>query len=557
MKNKLFLWLVAILISSTIKANDGPSGSSQVSQEPQPPIEWKRIEAREFADFSTYVNFASRKQGRNRKTIGIFVSSGQESYADICKNKAKIEAVQNLLQHSAPAQTELEFICYAHRNQKEAARHLADFIDYLSKRDQSKENLSFIFIAHGENPDVVNRASHQVSPKTQINALIYFQPTIYETYISPTGVKQNTDLLSRPKGFKRLYNLYAKTGELIVYNPIYSERKFRQQARLENDLLIMPVKNVRMLKIVNKQLEDYSNQDFFNIEALKNLPTLLEKLDQYQLNFDLLAIGFNQGISPLVVINRFLILNGSRVRAHYGIYPFEDYYDVTLNLPESVMNHLEQQFSTEFKRSQEALQTISQLPAAKGYGIMKQLNAEIDDIKRRHQKVAEGGIRAVEEEKSSPAQIAPPPPPRTVSVRSEQLIPVQTVTPPPAPAAPPKLPTPSREISKPGMGDLQASKGGLKKVVPQELVPSQGERWEQLAEQGKIRVLRNELIDLNEQRKEAKKTQDSLKIIRPDESREERNKKLITLKQITPRIKQLDVDINFIAKLLPKEEEWE
>lgn len=534
MKRILFLWLVIGFLSQNTFGVDHPVQPPQLLQSP---ASWTVVKSGEFQDFSSYVRFASRKQGDNGKSICLLVYSGDETYADVCRSVQKIEALQKLLEHISPANSELEFICYKHANQKDESQQLASFIDTLARTNQSKGEVSISVIAHGENPHLVNRAAHVINPKTKIDSLIYFQPTIYETYISATGVKENSDLLSKPKGFKKLYNLYAKTGELVAYNPIYSERKFRQQAELVNHALIMRVKNVRMFKIVNKQLEDYSNQDFFSIEALKNLPILLKKIDEYYLNFDLLAIGFNHGMSPLVMINRFVSLNGSRVRAHYGIYPFENYYDVKLRLPDELMKNLAQQFSLEFKRSQEALQLISQLPVAKGYGFMKQLNTEIDDLKRRYQKVAESGMQAVEEkpepllpgEKQSPIQIAPQPPVRSSSLPSDQPISKQTPPPPPPPA--PKLPTPAKPINRPAQGELAIGKERLKKITT-ELQPSQKERWMQLKENDEMRELEREFNGLTRQ------------LIKAQFAKENKRE-----------VDQLKVDIAFIKSLLADEEE--
>ena len=269
---------------------------------------------------------------------------------------------------------------------------MAGFIDALGKKYESRGDISLVIIAHGENPDVVNRASHSILPKVKIHSLIYFQPTIYETYLSATGIQENKDWHSKPGRFGKLYNLYTKAYVMHLYNPIYAERKYRQQAEFKNNQLIMPIKNVRMFKIAQKQLENYDNEDFFSVKALKNLPALLDQIDEYQLNFDLLALGFSKdnSVYPLVAINRFIKFNKTSIIADYKVAPFEGGYDVKTMLPEVTMSALKQEFSDEFRRSKNVFGKIIQLPASKGW--IKQLSSEFDEIKRRYQQVESSNI---------------------------------------------------------------------------------------------------------------------------------------------------------------------
>ncbi|CAN5161318.1 hypothetical protein BH09DEP1_BH09DEP1_5230 [soil metagenome] len=276
----------------------------------------------------------------------------------------------------------------------EKAALLVDFIASLLVL--YGQDIKLVIVAKGESTDIVNRATHKAG--TTIDTLLYFQAPIYEWEWKQgliSGEYAYNAALA-PASFTHLYHLYSKSGWTSTK---YPERKFKQQAKMERNQLAMPVKNVRALKVVNDSLDDFTDADFLQSQAIKKYPALIDQIDNYAINFDLLAKVYDQGVQslPAVAINRFVIQKGNQIVAPYGssLIGKEYFYDILPASP-ALINNIKQTFSTEVQESLGQLINITSIPAPQGWGsfVLGSLQGDIDRIKKQYDLVLQSPLHA-------------------------------------------------------------------------------------------------------------------------------------------------------------------
>lgn len=242
------------------------------------------------------------------------------------------------------------------------AKILADFISSLPVL--YGQTTKTVVVAKGESTDIVSRATHRMG--SVLDTLIYFQAPIYEWEWIGQYV-YNTDLA--PVGFQHLYHFYSKSG--WSPRPTNPERKFKQQASVNNTQVKMPVKNVRMLKVTDsKKLQDFSDNDFLSTQAIRNFSHLFEKIDEYRINFDLLAQGLIEGgpQASAVAVNRFVTLNSNVISASYGSSALaqEKWYTVA-ELSPAQLAWVKKEFAAEVRLSNQQIDQIMKFPASQGW----------------------------------------------------------------------------------------------------------------------------------------------------------------------------------------------
>lgn len=304
-------------------------------------------------------------------------------------------------QPKAP-ESEIELISYAYNDQeeKEAAKLLDLFIHSLETLNENK-NLKIVIVAEGESAYITNLMSSQKGRK-QIDTLIYLQSPIYEWAWNVTYYTYHDDYA--PKNFRNLYNIYTKialpkSGAFMGLR--YPERKYKQQARVENGQLISPIKNIRAIKVgENRSLENITLEDFFSEHAIQNYVPLFEQADTYQVNSDLITKLFDQTQAPpSVAVNHFVRQNGNMLQQSMGISIIgkEYFYDV-IDIPSLSQRDLRRTFSQEVDKSLGQLINITQLPILEEWSIpttleewphvlklfLGGLSGDIDRIKKQH-----------------------------------------------------------------------------------------------------------------------------------------------------------------------------
>jgi hypothetical protein len=279
----------------------------------------------------------------------------------------------------------------------EKAALLADFIASLPVL--YGQDIKLVIVAKGESTDIVNRATHKAG--TTIDTLLYFQAPIYEWKWNQgwTSGEYEYNSALAPASFTHLYHLYSKSGWT---SKTYPERKFKQQAKVERNQVAMPVKNVRSLKVVNNSLDDFTDADFLKSQAIKNYPALIDQIDNYAINFDLLAKVYDQDVQsvPAVAINRFVTLKDNKLVASYGsslmsLIGNEYFYDIAPASP-ALINNIKQAFSTEVQESLGQLINITSIPAPEGWGsfVLGSLKEDVKRIKKQYDLVLKSPLYA-------------------------------------------------------------------------------------------------------------------------------------------------------------------
>lgn len=373
------------------------------------------------------ITVAIQKQKSNapNKLITLFVHKGDEPYAglmaaqDTKTFRAFSKMVADLaeirfslagpekgrplaaLQPQAP-DSELEFISYSYGSknkdevddEKEVVKLLDLFLHSLERLNQNK-NLKIVIIAAEESAHVVNLMTREPTRKP-IDTLIYFQSPIYQWTPAVTTYTYHEDMA--PQNFVHLYHLYTKGAPQISgwsgKSIIYLERKYRQQARIENGQVISPVKNIRSVKVNSAgQLENFSVEDFFSEYAIRNYVTLFEQSDSYQVNSDLIAKVFGQTETPgAVAINRFVRLNGNVLEQSLGasLVGYEYHYPI-ITLEGISLKEIRRAFSLEVEESMGQLINITSIPTEQGWYVISKLlgdvGTDINRIKLMHAKV--------------------------------------------------------------------------------------------------------------------------------------------------------------------------
>ncbi len=292
---------------------------------------------------------------------------------------------------------EVEIISYAYGEGQEAdVAKLLDLLVFTLEGFNERNKIKFVIAAEGGSTHIVNKMS-QMQRRTLLDTLIYFQSPIYE--LSWTLLGYSYDESMAPKNFLHLYNLYTKGApQMAAYVGAqtlkYPERKYRQQAHIENGTLITPVKNIRALKVdPSNQLVNFAIEDFFSEYAIDNYLNLFDQADWYQINFDLIAKIFAQEkAKPSVAINRFVRLNGSNLEQIYGTSLFgAEYYYPVIALDGLSLKNSKHQFSLEVEESIGALINIMAIPLSEGWFVIKKLigdvSSDIARIKRQYDEV--------------------------------------------------------------------------------------------------------------------------------------------------------------------------
>lgn len=277
---------------------------------------------------------------------------------------------------------DVELITYAYGPEpvEEAAKLLDLFLHSLETLNQNK-NLKIVIVAEGESAHVVNIMS-QAAKRNPIDTLIYFQSPIYEWIPAATNYSYQSE--ASPKNFAHLYHVYTKGAPQIpgwsAQSLLYLERKYRQQARIENGQLVSPVKNIRALKVSPAgQLENFSLADFFNEQAINNYANLFAQADNYQVNTDLIAKVFDQSqASGSLAINRFVRLNGNTLEQSFGssLVGYEYYYPI-ISLEGVSLKDLRRQFSLEVEESIGQLINITSIPTLEGWFVVSKLLGDV------------------------------------------------------------------------------------------------------------------------------------------------------------------------------------
>lgn len=378
-------------------------------------------QAQKVADSITLAIQRTNARASN-KLILLFVHKGNEAFAPHLADQASrvykafgqmaISLAANRFNASGPEkgrplsnsqlqvpESEIELISYTYGQQeeKEATKLLDLFIHSLETLNAQK-NLKIAIVAAGESAHIVNSMS-QEAKRNPLDTLIYFQSPIYEW--SPTATNYSYNPKMSPQNFVHLYHLYTKDAPQIPADQgraswYYLERKYRQQARIENGSLISPVKNIRALKVdLAGQLVDVSLEDFFDENAIKNYFPLFEQADFYQVNSDLIAKVFEQSQEPqeitipAIAINRFVKLNGDTLEQSFGssIIGSQYFYPI-IQLQGISLKELKRAFSLEVEESLGQLVNITSIPAAEGWYIIKKLvgsvGTDIARIKQQH-----------------------------------------------------------------------------------------------------------------------------------------------------------------------------
>lgn len=363
---------------------------------------------------------ATHKAGGGKKLIALYVFEGNENFRGAFDNPVTdaYRELGYLMSHLAQKRLEspqekgalarvdvegaqqishdIRLISYAYGpldpkkdaelQKSEKAALLADFITSLPIMYGS--DIQLVIVAHGQSTDIVTRATQKIGNQ-KIDTLLYFQAPIYEW-------EWNLGLMSgsykyheqrAPRSFNHLYHLYSKYGWTSNQFP---ERKFKQQAKIENNQIQTPVKNVRAIKVVNNTLNDFTDADFLQSSALKNYSTLIDQIDNYRVNFDLLAKVYDHDdvkSVPAVAINRFVMLKDNKLVAPYGssLVGKEYLYDVTPMSP-VLLNNLKPVFSTEVQESIGQLTNITNIPATQGWAsfALGSLQSDLDRIKKQY-----------------------------------------------------------------------------------------------------------------------------------------------------------------------------
>ena len=265
-------------------------------------------------------------------------------------------------------------------------------------------------IAYGENADILNRATVKISfvrdtyldksIKYPIDTLLYLNSPIYE-FSWRFGAGYISDFERRPTQYRNLFNIYTKgdgfrTGGIL--NPFYPDRKYRQKARLVKRedgstlALIMPVKNIRALKINNaNQLDDVSIDDLMSRPFVRQLAPLLAQAGRFQVNFDLIAQIFDEQRDtdeqprPTIIINRFVQQDPSGdLIIKYGDSSSQEYVIATSKNVASLEHRLIKSFMREFYETQVSLAGLLMVPVLDTWvpRTLGNLNADFERIKR-------------------------------------------------------------------------------------------------------------------------------------------------------------------------------
>lgn len=365
------------------------------------------------------ISLVTRKPGAGGKLVVLYVYEGNEPFRGAFENPVtdsykelatlmmhftqkrfeampeKASASIEIRQGGKPLAQEVVAISYAYgvldpkqevENQKnEKAALLADFIASLPQIFGLDTKL--VVVAQGESTDIINRATHKAG--TTLDTLLYFQAPIYEWEWKQgwTGGEYKYNEQRAPTNFEHLYHLYSKAGWTSNQ---YPERKFRQQAQVVRNQLRMPIKNVRVLKINNNSLDDFSNADFLNAKAIKNYQALIDQIDSYAINFDLIANVYDQNEPksvPAVAINRFVMLKDNKLVAPYGssLVGKEYVYDL-IPLSPVILDSIKPAFSTEVQESIGQLINLTNIPATQGWAsfVLGSLQGDIDRIKKQY-----------------------------------------------------------------------------------------------------------------------------------------------------------------------------
>lgn len=383
-------------------------------------------QARRVAEHIKFVVSSRPAHATANKLIVIMVYKGDEPYAKLLGNAYKdaAGALKNMAislaeirfngaagqekgrplaaSISYASDSEVELISYAYgpkrkdeiEDEKETAKLLDLFVHSLESLNPDK-NLKIVFVAAEESAHIVNMMS-RLSKRNPIDSLIYFQSPIYEWTPSVSNYSYHEDV--SPQNFLHLYHLYTKGSKQIPgYSPkslLYLERKYRQQARIENGRLISPVKNIRALKVNNAgQLENFAFDDFFSDSAIKNYATLFVQADTYNVNSDLIAKVFDPNQAPSAcAINRFVRLSGNSIEQSVGasVLGYEYYYPV-ITLEGISLKEIRRAFSIEVEESMGQLINITSIPTEQGWYVISKLlgdvSSDIARIKLMHAKV--------------------------------------------------------------------------------------------------------------------------------------------------------------------------
>lgn len=367
------------------------------------------------------ITWAIRKNGAGGKLIALYVYEGNEEYraAFANPNNESYQELRNLMVNLAQkrfalapekgsiaraggpvAQVSPDVMVISfnvgpkdskktsEEDKSYRARTLADLI--VSLPVLYGTDAKIVIIAQGESTDIVSRATHRTGVNT-IDTLIYLQAPVYEWEWNGQYV-YNTDVA--PAGFAHLYHFYSKAGWTpSAFNP---ERKFKQQASISGSQIKMPVKNVRMLKVngANK-LEDFTAQDFLSPRAIRNYAQLMDNVDRYMINFDLIATGFaeREAQAPAVAVNRFVTIANNSITASYGTSAIgQEKTYLVAELSPAQMATIKAKFPAEVRLSNAELEQIMHFPTAQGWvsylslGKIQrlELSQELENIKSRN-----------------------------------------------------------------------------------------------------------------------------------------------------------------------------
>lgn len=324
---------------------------------------------------------------------------------------------------------------------------LVGIIQALQKTLAGKQNpeaVKLITIAYGENTDLVNRACDIITFDTLLHlqsasAPSYLQMLVQVAAIAaekatalvrtPSPIESKSGSFYTPSKFRRLYNFYSKEAKLV------SERKYRQQRAMLNErnkqhTVDMPVKNISCVKRTYEgNLEHCTSQDLLGVPFTCNLPALINDIEAYELNYDLMAqvldeMNYEEVVSfeieeespslkkeapasaavtlcnleklrPVVVINRFPTVEINRLIMHYGDGELQEYAIPFVQktsggivakdtLEKDQIDVLKTIFTQEFRRSELELFNLLAIPS-KGWNIAGGVQTDLNNLLARYQ----------------------------------------------------------------------------------------------------------------------------------------------------------------------------
>ncbi len=309
---------------------------------------------------------------QNDENKDIYINRNNTAYQAFQRLGIQLRNLIKFPNNEVPDKIELISIGYEQIND-DTVKALRELFSLLLDINTSSNYVKNITYAFGETAHLVNRISHfnnnlfkqkKTKKHSIIDTMIHIQSPIYEWYWSTIYRGYYQEKKWTPIGFRRLYNLYTKAS-IPTQNVIqYPDRKYRQQARKVNNRLIMPVKNIRAIKLSNNTLYDVTIKDMNSAAFIDKVADTIEASEQYLANFDFLGNIYtdqNPKYKPVLIINRFITEIQNNILIQYGDSTGQQ-YKVAANISEQELKNIKKAFTQDVDISAAQLINLIDIP---------------------------------------------------------------------------------------------------------------------------------------------------------------------------------------------------